>query len=315
MNDCFDNNQGTDWWGWPGIDYCAFPAGAAVRSCDGESCVSLDAWGDGTCDDAFDCEARKHDNQDCKTYCQGSTWGGYSDGWGIDAGICASQCAVEGGDPFSDCWIDKGKSCGMVDEHKGACQGDAVLGCYGPSQCPTGSTCGYEDIGDHSDARCFGICGNGHCSGWDEWQGGDWWYSYEPCHQDCNPCADPSDPTYIDDSEWGPDCNGGCDDLFYKKGDGWCDESLNCAEHDYDGSDCCVPDCAGYQCGDDGCGTSCGDCPNGGGCTESGACACTPGCVGEWTLGGDCSLGVNCATFSATCEIDPDDGEPKCQPL
>ncbi|MDP6945900.1 MAG: M12 family metallopeptidase, partial [Myxococcota bacterium] len=75
----------------------------------------------------------------------------------------------------------------------------------------------------------------------------------------------------------------------------------------------CVPDCDGAACGGDGCDGSCGDCPNGGDCTESGACACTPGCAGEWTLEDDCSLGVNCATLTATCVIDPTTQLPECQ--
>jgi len=64
---------------------------------------------------------------------------------------------------------------------------------------------------------------------------------------------------------------------------------------------CCVPNCAGKQCGDDGCGGSCGPC-NGGSC-PAGACTCPNGqtncggtCVDLATSGGNCgSCGRSCA--------------------
>ena len=46
----------------------------------------------------------------------------------------------------------------------------------------------------------------------------------------------------------------------------------------------CTPNCQGKQCGDDGCGGSCGDCPNGSPCLVDGFCQgfeCTPDCQGK----------------------------------
>ena len=47
-------------------------------------------------------------------------------------------------------------------------------------------------------------------------------------------------------------------------------------------ADVCVPDCLGKQCGDDGCGGSCGECPTGQACQDDGTClGCTPECAGK----------------------------------
>jgi len=56
----------------------------------------------------------------------------------------------------------------------------------------------------------------------------------------------------------------------------------------------CVPNCAGKNCGDDGCGGFCGDCFLPGVCDASGTCICTPNC-GNHTSGPD-GCGGTCAT-------------------
>jgi hypothetical protein len=43
----------------------------------------------------------------------------------------------------------------------------------------------------------------------------------------------------------------------------------------------CTPSCTGKQCGADGCGGSCGTCPGGQVCTTAGACSCVPSCAGR----------------------------------
>lgn len=47
---------------------------------------------------------------------------------------------------------------------------------------------------------------------------------------------------------------------------------------------CCLPNCAGRECGDDGCGGSCGTCAPGVACFR-GACSCGVGCVGCCDVG------------------------------
>ncbi len=67
----------------------------------------------------------------------------------------------------------------------------------------------------------------------------------------------------------------------------------------------CVPSCGGKQCGDDGCGGSCGTCPAGYVCNASGLCemaTCTPDCAGKQC--GDDGCGGSCGTCPAgqTCQ-------------
>ena len=58
--------------------------------------------------------------------------------------------------------------------------------------------------------------------------------------------------------------------------------------------DCfCVPNCAGKECGEDGCGGTCGNCPSGESCGD-GVCVCTPDCMGKGC--GDDGCGGSCGT-------------------
>ena len=61
----------------------------------------------------------------------------------------------------------------------------------------------------------------------------------------------------------------------------------------------CQPSCSGHDCGDDGCGGSCGNCEQGevcsdGQCVDSGACTSTCGSEG-------CECGVVCGTSCGSC--------------
>jgi len=66
----------------------------------------------------------------------------------------------------------------------------------------------------------------------------------------------------------------------------------------------CVPSCAGRNCGDDGCGGTCGTCGDNATCTNEGVCVCEPAC-GDRVCGldpGGC--GVSCGTcdLGTICE-------------
>jgi hypothetical protein len=71
--------------------------------------------------------------------------------------------------------------------------------------------------------------------------------------------------------------------------------------------DQCVLQCTGRQCGDDGCGGTCGTCPNNGACT-TGRCPCVPQCSGK-TCGddgcggscGDCGPSGVCRASTSQC--------------
>jgi hypothetical protein len=71
----------------------------------------------------------------------------------------------------------------------------------------------------------------------------------------------------------------------------------------------CSPRCQGKECGDDGCGGSCGSCPDGYLCRGNGKCACAESCGGS-VCGVD-SCGNSCGTcgIGQTCDggqcVDP----------
>ena len=70
----------------------------------------------------------------------------------------------------------------------------------------------------------------------------------------------------------------------------------------------CAPDCAGKNCGSDGCGSSCGDCDPEMGCV-AGVCICLPDCTGKQCgdngCGGSCG---SCNLANQTCDA----GQCKC---
>ncbi len=80
--------------------------------------------------------------------------------------------------------------------------------------------------------------------------------------------------------------------------------------------ECCNPSCSGKQCGPDGCGGFCGNCPDDLFCDQNGKCqsVCTPSCTGK-QCGPD-----GCGTFCGTCvkpQVCSDAGQcvacvPKC---
>jgi hypothetical protein len=91
--------------------------------------------------------------------------------------------------------------------------------------------------------------------------------------------------------KWGPG-----EACFQNQSITGCASSVNTCK----GGGTCTPACAGKQCGDDGCGGSCGTCPPGSGCV-AGTCACQPACSGK-TCGPD-GCGGSCGSCQAgqTC--------------
>jgi hypothetical protein len=66
----------------------------------------------------------------------------------------------------------------------------------------------------------------------------------------------------------------------------------------------CTPDCGGRQCGDNGCGGSCGTCSPGSTCNDEGTCEsiCVPQCDGREC--GDDGCGGTCGTCDGDCTAD-----------
>ncbi|MDP2926130.1 MAG: LamG-like jellyroll fold domain-containing protein [Nanoarchaeota archaeon] len=98
----------------------------------------------------------------------------------------------------------------------------------------------------------------------------------------------------------GDECNSGTCDNGQCTGEGGdvgdpCDGDGDCNSENCDGGECapeesCTPNCSGKQCGDDGCGESCGDCPADQTC-EGGQCVLTEiPCKNNF----DCNLGESC---------------------
>ena len=183
---------------------------------------------------------------------------------------------------------------------------------------------------------------------------------------DCGDCLSPLTCSVLNQCKCVPDCLGkacgdkdGCDGTC-AQGSGCCVHECEpegsvqceggalstCGEYDQDvcrewsvpvacdsgvcnGSACCEPDCDGKECGEDGCGNVCGECPNAApSCSAQGLCTtdCTPDCsnkeCGEDGCGGDCGTcpgaapvcsaeGVCVVECTANCD-DKDCGEDGC---
>ncbi len=74
----------------------------------------------------------------------------------------------------------------------------------------------------------------------------------------------------------------------------------------------CTPSCSGKQCGDDGCGGSCGKCTSGQQCKNGKCVACTPNCSGKQC--GDDGCGGSCGSCSTNETCKNGKCEPKCTP-
>lgn len=123
------------------------------------------------------------------------------------------------------------------------------------------------------------------------------------------------------------DCDSGCSGCCY---DGECregDTSIECGNGGDDCEDCsvlgmqcikskctCVPKCAGAQCGSDGCGGSCGACPEGQSC-QAGGCSVVCGdsqCgAGESVCDcpEDCTGGCSGCCFDSQCQNGDNDAQ------
>jgi len=226
--------------------------------------------------------------------------GGYTcDNYGTC--LCAPQCTGKTCGP-DGC----GGSCGtclktQVCNYKGVCVcvpqctgkqcGDD--GCGGScGQCPAGMMCGPGGlcVEEPSD------CGNGMC---EPYLGEDCFSCPSDCPCSEGDCCQAHDFPGCDQPEvvmcvceMDPYC---CQAMW----DGLCvNEAQQC------GAWCpCTPNCQGKQCGDDGCGGSCGQCPPGSNCNPWGMCSGTQMCGN-----GKCQAGQG-----ETCETCPQDcGQCPC---
>ena len=109
-----------------------------------------------------------------------------------------------------------------------------------------------------------------------------------------------------------PDCAPGqCGDDGCGGSCGECAEGETCAA----GECVCAPACSPGQCGDDGCGGSCGGCPDGETCA-AGECVCAPACspgqCGDDGCGGSCGGCPDGQTCTEGACVDDGSGDIAC---
>ncbi len=76
---------------------------------------------------------------------------------------------------------------------------------------------------------------------------------------------------------------------------------------------CCTPDCAGVECGDDGCGGSCGACWGLEDTCLNGTCVCVPECTGKECGADGCGGLCGLCDDDLACSVDTCSGAGLCQ--
>ncbi len=195
-------------------------------------------------------------------------------------------------------------------------------GCGGKcGTCQGGQTC--------EDWKCKVICGDGLCALGDG-------ESSCSCPQDCGQCNGCCEGAICRAGTGSTYCGIGgaqCQDCSINDlscaeqacsplcGDGMCSSEENCAMCPADcgctacgetcaAGECIFTACNGKDCGDDGCGGSCGGCPAGMVCFEGG-CLCLPDCTDK--ICGDDGCGGSCGACSGN-QDQCLDGQCVCQP-
>jgi hypothetical protein len=91
-------------------------------------------------------------------------------------------------------------------------------------------------------------------------------------------------------------CNApGIEDCSTCPSDCPCDVGETCAD-----GECCIQQCQGKECGPDGCGGQCGQCPQNNICTIEAKCLCLPNCTGK-QCGDDDGCGDSCGECTVDC--------------
>jgi hypothetical protein len=303
---------------------------SCVPDCAGRICGD-DGCG-GSCGECADAETCTDDGDCAPTVCLPDCAGricgddgcGGSCGECADAETCTDDGACEG--CTADC-TDKfcgddgcGGSCGECLGANERCTPAGMCECL--ADC-TGKECGDDGCGGScGDCQVFEACDPaGLCEvvseylctdGLDDDGDGD----IDCADADCN--ADPACEDCTDAIDNDGDLLIDCDDSDCFGRVGVCDVELNCTDGEDNDLDmvgdcmdtdcaldiaCCIPDCAGKICGDDGCGGSCGDCLATETCSPDGA-MCVPNCTDDAQClglsdGAQLCLGDSVATCNA----------------
>ena len=176
-----------------------------------------------------------------------------------------------------------GGACGNV-SFQGCCQGQVVMFCLDDS---------LQQID----------CSEAPSCGWNAAEG----------YYDCQTTGTP-DPSGMCPMA----CGGGTSPIC---GNGICEAGENTGTCPQDCGGACTPACGDKECGDDGCGGSCGVCPEPGFCNYLGQCEgscvkecqgkdCGPdGCGGQC---GACGIGETCDEATGLCGQGPEECVPDC---
>jgi len=293
--DCADFGEGC---GWTGSYYCCHKTGSCVPLCNGKQCGD-DGCG-GSCGDCADTELCS-ENGLCLT-CKPNSPEACSDGSCDDANPCTELVC----DEIGGC-TNQPKTDGTTCEFPAACGGGECLSgvCQpvGATPATLGDNCGdVPGIGrcdGHTLKRCdwgklvvISCAAEGKACGWDQDEF-DGVGAFGCVSQDGYICDD------VPDSGM---CNGSV--LTYCDTDTGEAVTVDCAE---EGEACgwtgsffcchepvaCVPQCTYMQCGDDGCGGSCGTCAEGEICSGSQVCLPCPADDTSSSGGGSSSQSSN----------------------
>ena len=302
------------------------PSACLVNLCQTDTgACELEATNDGgACDDEDACT----DNDICTSgSCAGQVTVSCNDG---------NLCTVDSCDPLIGCVnapMADGTPCGGAGW---TCQGGFCVPCTpqcngkqcGDNGC--GGSCGtcLGDLYCDSSGQCVDPCAE--CAPWQVCVGG---ACYDPPYQgactygghmiytqcgdlDYEGCCSPTDGTVLYYCGSYSECPGNTAQCVCKIE---CDPGYVCSyQYEYSFFNClppppvpngdgeltctwgCTPDCEGMECGDNGCGGSCGDCDDGNSCTND-ACAVGGICVNSWQY--NC-----CGNYIVEAGEDCDDG-------
>lgn len=195
-----------------------------------------------------------------------------SDGCDCDCGCWDPDCDLSGQALYG---CGDGQTC----EQPGICAGECIPNCDG-KECGDdgcGGTCG--DCAQGSTCLSDFVCHLNPCSGWT--CDPRYYAAQDGCDCDCG-C-------------WDPDCDLP-DQLLYNCADGeWCEQPGICVGN-------CVPNCDGKECGDDGCGGTCGGCADAAVCGTDFVChaaSCEGSCGGQSL--GLCWCDEECVSWGDCC--------------
>jgi hypothetical protein len=235
---------------------------------------------------------------DCTGSCEGRECG--DDGCGASCGTCEAE---ETCSPNGVCVPAGSLSCVGYCGSGPDADGDETPDCYCDDECFEWGDCCEDVCTACPDLTgcCTPVCEGKEC--------GD-----DGCGATCGECeaglactadglCEPAGPLSCDGyCQSGPDIdNDGledcfCDEVCFDSGDCCEDVCTACPEL----AGCCASKCEGKECGDDGCGATCGECLEGFTCVE-GLCTCPKQCAGKQC--GDDGCGGTCGACAAgvTC--------------